>query len=180
MKALEFIGKKTLIAACVGLTLALYSFIANTLPINFFWESGPLSYIILASTLGIILVIELLIGISILNKKHRTKGRKVLTIIFLVLVVSITTISLSSNSLKIARDLVSSDKVVQTECGEVTSFGWLDFGSSISTISNNTGTYTTAFFTLIAHGKKSYCLVSISLSNDGSDNWQYEITDIKN
>ncbi len=159
---------KTLII--ITFVLLIYSYLCRLIGLNFFWESKILGWSLL-----LVCIISLLLQ-RIQTKK--TQEKKTLSekiaiglVSFILLVVSIWFVLVpQTDSYKIAKEYLITDKEISNEVGEVNSIVLVPVGNiSISTTSE--GTKGQAQLSFIVKGNNKFKDITILLNKNINSDW---------
>jgi len=174
-KFINQLDKKIKIIALSGSVLIIYGLFAKSIPINFFWESTDLGIILIAGSIGVILIVEFLIKIKILSSYYRSGWRTFFHIIFIILVIGIESLFYLSNSLEAAKNEIKVNSEIKEEVGDILGFGWITAGSN-STGTNSEGKYVFATYEILVKGTKAYKYVTVDVGRINNEPWEIEIT----
>ncbi|WP_258101410.1 cytochrome c oxidase assembly factor Coa1 family protein [Marinoscillum pacificum] len=165
------------ILTIAGLVFMIYGLIARNLEIYFFWESSTVGFAFLAGSIGVVLITELLIKIGIFKAYFRSGWQTALHILFVILFVTVNSIFLFSDALKVAKEQLRESKQINDLVGEINSFGWLVTGSS--SITTNSGrTFGSAEYQILVKGDEGYRYVTVTLTKRDDQPWNFKLTGI--
>jgi len=163
----------TKVILTLGLLILLYGFLSRIIPIDFFWES---------KYLGFILLLIGLIGVLNYNmKKRKALDKKNLflkigigLICFTLLTqILLYTIFLNSDAYSHAKKHIKSNEDIISEIGNIDSFSLIPTGG-ISFESNVNGETGNASINLIIKGDKKYKNVTVFMFKDYGQDWIIE------
>jgi hypothetical protein len=157
-----------------GLFLMTYGKVAYGLKIYFFWESFNIGYMLLAGSLGVVLIVELLIKLGILKSYYRQGWRTSFHILSAFLLISINLLFIFSDSFKAAKDELQSNAEIERVVGGINGFGWFTAGSS-SALMNSRGTFEDAQYEVLVKGNERFAEVTVDVRRTNNQPWEIKI-----
>lgn len=171
MERIKELNNFTEAALSLGIILLTYGFICQIVPINFFWESKSVGYVLIS--LGLVGLL-----ISGIEKRKANSKKTILNkigigiISFMLFIQAIIIVVIpKTDAYNVSKNFIINSNELTSEVGKINGFGLFPVGG-ISIQKDSKGEKGNATINLIIKGEKAYKSVTVLVHKDYGQDWE--------